>query len=95
MGGSEVPPLDQFIHQIQRDLLDLERTLERIEGRINELDAKLASVSPLGQKIDGLTGRVDTLHNDLRNLSSMTARSSSGQTLINLVSLIHEKVRTL
>ena len=95
MGGSEVPTPEEAVESLQRDVFELQRTLARIEARLGSVDDKLAAVQDLNQKVDGLRAKSDKIHGDLGTLTSMTARSSSGQTLINLVALIHEKVRTL
>ena len=95
MAGSEVPPIEEVVRKLQTDVLDIERTLARVETRLGEMGGQLGGLQSLSGKVDGLNTRAEKLLSDLRTLSSMTARSSSGQSLINLVSLIHDKVRTL
>jgi hypothetical protein len=95
MGGSEVPAIEEVVRNVQRDVFELERTQVRIEARLTAMDAKLDRIESLSPRVDGLGAKSDKILSELRSLASMTARSSSGQTLINLVSLINDKVKSL
>ncbi len=93
--GSIAPTVEEVVFDVQRQLLDIGRTLARVEARLGTIEQRVGRIEGLDRKVDGLAAKDDKLLGDLRSLTTMTARAPSGQTLINLVALIHEKVRTL